>query len=636
MRRAAITLAVLAAVALPSARPSGATAAKTEVQPAEEKLGLILERKRPGSRADVLEGIHVLSLQVYPLRGVAVASTASNDYDIENNTSVTYVEQIPKGQFDGHLDLHFKGLGTFVGDFVAWESSTDQARKGCTGPAGISQVGDLEGSIEFRGGGYAEWSTSRAVAFFDRSPRLHCKHGAAHRQPRPKNLFGYIGGGPGSFNGWRYALRAHLERPHRLTELAVFRYERGRPVVNFDAGTYEWLPGGIATGRFVNRSVRGGAHLEASHGGYHPEHPTLRPPSPYSGVGIYTRTTHRLTGSLAVQFPGLKLRLGGPHTVANLTDEAGLPEKSPDESLRPDLRRTPESPADGEAQEVNLYVRSPTNHRNFLQLKLFPEQGVAVAATYEEARLEPLRGVAYATAIPPAPFEGSLDLKFPGLGEFVGTVTPEVARGPADQAKLCRSNYPGESARFAGHLDFRGAGGYVRWETSEALASILLACGSEPKEENGPKDLFGHVAELGPPLGGPAPIRFFSQGEVRHRYIEFVAWGGAHDPDNAQFVGIDREWLPGEVATERWVKKTSGSLGKTVTIGAGTKPASATFTPPAPFFGKGTYRRRTGKLTGSLGVRFLGLTLHLTPSPLKASLTDEEPRKASRPLPSRR
>jgi hypothetical protein len=34
----------------------------------------------------------------------------------------------------------------------------------------------------------------------------------------------------------------------------------------------------------------------------------------------------------------------------------------------------------------------------------------------------------------------------------------------------------------------------------------------------------------------------------------------------------------------------------------------------------------TGKLTGSLGVRFLGLTLHLTPSPLKASLTDEESR----------
>ena len=62
-------------------------------------------------------------------------------------------------------------------------------------------------------------------------------------------------------------------------------------------------------------------------------------------------------------------------------------------------------------------------------------------------------------------------------------------------------------------------------------------------------------------------------------------------------------------------------------LGAGgTKPKRATFTPPAPFFGKGTYRRRTGKLTGSLGVRFLGLKLHLTASPIPATLTDEDPR----------
>lgn len=626
MRRAALTLAVLATFTLVAAVPGHARAAKTEIQPAEEKLGLIVEDQRPGSRADVLEGTHVLSLRIYPLRGVAVVSTLSNDYDIENNTSVTYVERIPKGTFDGHLDLDFQGLGSFVGDFVAKESFKDKVPKGCTGPAGTSQVGDLTGSIEFRGGGYAKWSTSHAVAFFDRSPRRQCKHGAAHRQPRPKTLFGYIGGGPGSFNGWRYALRANLKQPHRLTELRVFRYEGGRPVVNFDAGTYEWLPGGIATGRFVNRSVRGGAHLEASHGGYRPAHAILRPPRPYSGVGIYTLATHRLTGSFAVQFPGLKLRLGGPHTVADLTDEAGLPEKSPDEPLRLDLRQTTETPPDGDAKEVSIYFRSPTNHRNVLQLKIFPEQGVAVASTYEVVREEARRSVSYAIAIPPAPFDGSLDLKFPGLGEVVGTVTPTTARGPADQEKLCHSNYPNEYSRFSGRLDFRGAGGYGRWQTTKAQAGILLACGAEPKVENEPDDLFGHVAELGPSLHGPAPIRFFAQGEVRHRYIEFIAWGGSYS-NTTEFDAIDREWLPGDVATERWAKKELASLPKTVTIdGDATKPASATFTPPAPFFGKGSFRRSTGKLTGSLGVRFLGLTLHLTPSPLKATLTDEEPR----------
>jgi hypothetical protein len=109
--KASLALVAFLALASLAASPSGASAAKSEIQPAEEHFGLILEHKRPGSRPDLLEGTHVLFLNVYPLRGIAVASTASNNYDIENNESVVYVEPIPKGMFDGHLDLHFKGLG---------------------------------------------------------------------------------------------------------------------------------------------------------------------------------------------------------------------------------------------------------------------------------------------------------------------------------------------------------------------------------------------------------------------------------------------------------------------------------------------------------------------------------------------
>jgi hypothetical protein len=331
MRRAALTLVALLTVTLLAAVPEGASAAKTEVQPAEETLEVILEHKRPGSLPDLLEGTHVLTLGIYPLRGVATATTASNNYDIENKTFASYAERIPAGPFDGHLDLHFKGLGTFVGDFVERETFKNHRPKGCDGPASTTQIGNLVGPIEFHGGGFAKWSASRAFVILDRSPRLQCHHGAAKHERKPKSLFGYVSGGFGSFNGWRYAMRARLKRPHRFTELAVFRYERR--VVNFDAATYEYLPGGIAAGRSVFRSVPGVGHLEASHGGYHPEHATLHPPKPYSGVGTYTRATHRLTGSLAVQFPGLKLRLGSADTVANLVDEAGLSEKSPTEAL---------------------------------------------------------------------------------------------------------------------------------------------------------------------------------------------------------------------------------------------------------------------------------------------------------------
>ena len=75
--------------------PSGA-AAKTEVRPAEETLTVILQHKRSGSLSYVGEGTHVLYLEVYPLRGIAVARTESNNYEIENNDSVAYAEQTEK------------------------------------------------------------------------------------------------------------------------------------------------------------------------------------------------------------------------------------------------------------------------------------------------------------------------------------------------------------------------------------------------------------------------------------------------------------------------------------------------------------------------------------------------------------
>ncbi len=326
-------MALLTAAVLALA-PTGASAAVAEVQPAEETLEVILVHNRAGSRPDLFLGTHALTLGIFPLRGIAVVTTASNNYDIENNTSVTYAERIPAGPFDGHLDLHFKGLGSFVGDFVPSKPVERRSQKGYTGPRSTSQLGELRGTIDFHGAGYSKWTASHAVAFLSSTPRLRCRHGAAKRGRRPKSLFGYVSGGHGSFSGWRYALRARLRRPHRITELAAFGYERERrPIVNFDAATYEYLPGGIAAGRFVNRSVRGRAHLEASVGGYHPERATLRPPAPYSGVGTYRRATHRLTGTFSIGFPGLTLRFGGSHATANLVDEAGLSERSPNEPL---------------------------------------------------------------------------------------------------------------------------------------------------------------------------------------------------------------------------------------------------------------------------------------------------------------
>lgn len=289
-------------------------------------------------------------------------------------------------------------------------------------------------------------------------------------------------------------------------------------------------------------------------------------------------------------------------------------------------RAAGESP-DGGVREVSFYFPSPTpNHRNVVQVQVFPGQGVAIAKTYEGAEdlFKSGRGVAYAIAIPSVPFDGTLDLKFPGLGKFVGTITPENAPGSAAREKKCRSSYPIEGGTFKGHLAFRGAGGYGTWKATRAAVGILLACAGEPEKDNGTAALFGHLAELGPSLIGPAPIQFLARGEVGRRDVKFIVWAG-HSSIGVEFDAIDSEWLRGGVAAERWVKVAPASRKATLALELDSEgPTSATFTPPAPFFGEGTYRRSTGELTGSLGVSFLGLKLHLAPSPLMAALVDED------------
>jgi hypothetical protein len=330
-RRLAGALVGMAMIAIALAFPAGAAAANAEIQPAEESVELILQR--PAHHHE-FEGRHMLELQVYPLRGVAIARTESNDFDFENNDAVVYAERIPKGAFDGLLDLHFKGLGSFVGTFVPDESGRERHNpKGCVGPHELTSSGSLVGGIRFTGaGGYARWSSSAAETFVQRSFALHCRKGAAEHMRKPKTLLDYVATGPGHFNNWRYDLDARRRTHHRILYLNVVGYESSPRIADFDAGVYEWLPGGIAASRSVNRHVHRGRRLEVSQDGYHPQHATLRPPSPFSGSAHYSRGTHRLTGTLAVRFPGLKLRVASLHTSANLVDEAGLREKSPTEN----------------------------------------------------------------------------------------------------------------------------------------------------------------------------------------------------------------------------------------------------------------------------------------------------------------
>lgn len=268
-----------------------------------------------------------------------------------------------------------------------------------------------------------------------------------------------------------------------------------------------------------------------------------------------------------------------------------------------------------EVGEISIYIYPPTNSvHHALELHVFPQRDVAVVKTYISGE----RGINYALAIPQRPFDGSLDLTFPHLGKIVG----EVAAAPGQEA--C-AEVGGEEATFRGKLRFRGIGGHERWSATKAEATLRDTClPIEPPRGKGEVLLTNAVAREGPGFSGPDAISFFARSSTRLRYREFVAVA-RYSQGPATFLATDVERLPGGVAAERWIDLSDVEADRTLSVeGKPQMPSGAMFTPPAPFFGKGTYHPKTQELTGSLGVRFPGLTLRLAHPPMEANLTDEE------------
>jgi len=277
----------------------------------------------------------------------------------------------------------------------------------------------------------------------------------------------------------------------------------------------------------------------------------------------------------------------------------------------------------GEVADISIYLPSPTNANNELSLEVFPAEGVAVARTTYGSRFEPTSGAYYAAAIPAAPFDGSLDLNFPGLGQVVGTVTPTEVRGETAEAKLCEENYPSESATFKGRIAFHGAGDPRRWKAKKAEASIDPSCGARLERRNGPSSLFHHLGGFGPDFSGDF-IRLSAEGETKKRRTQFVAVGDSRGDRPLQLLAFDTEWLPGEIAIQRWVKRYA-SFEKVMHFAQeDDEPSRVTVAPPAPFSGRATYLKRTGKLTGSLAAHFPGLKVRLARPPAKVIFEDEE------------
>jgi hypothetical protein len=281
------------------------------------------------------------------------------------------------------------------------------------------------------------------------------------------------------------------------------------------------------------------------------------------------------------------------------------------------------------AGDVELYLSLPASDpRHTFLLHLYPLRGIAVAMTEQGNQLtdETFLRNAYAMKIPKEPFDGSIDLNFPGVGEVVGTVDLSQANKPELPSKACEYRSPGIASHFEGRIRFPGASGYAPWAGRKAEAAIGPGCAPSSTGKSEGEELFGALAEFGPTLPGPVGFRFFAHARPPGRVVEFITFGD-HQADKffGTFAAIDREWLSGDIATERVVSTPTKTISRSVEVGpGGAHPDRIAFAPPAPFFGHATYLRRTGKLRGSIGVRFLGRKLRLAQRPMSAKVEDED------------
>jgi hypothetical protein len=149
----AVFAAALAVGAL-LAPGAGAGAARTKVRPATEEVEIYVHPRK--SKFE-----HVLNVRLYPLEGVATVSTMRSDIKFEDDRVVNYAVAIPRGPFDGSVDVRVPGVGEVVGQVTTGEPERESVPKGCDGAAGTRESGSFEGRVHIKGArGLGHWNSN--------------------------------------------------------------------------------------------------------------------------------------------------------------------------------------------------------------------------------------------------------------------------------------------------------------------------------------------------------------------------------------------------------------------------------------------------------------------------------------------
>lgn len=274
-----------------------------------------------------------------------------------------------------------------------------------------------------------------------------------------------------------------------------------------------------------------------------------------------------------------------------------------------------------------------------------PLLGVAVIWTEtgprEGARKgRPWGAIGYATRTAVGPFEGKLDIEFPGFGSIVGELEPRPNEGGGSAVFGCEGGGTMEGQEFVGTISFTGVGGSPTVESERAKGRLErmseLRCRRGGCRRGG-----GEGSSAGTGLFDTLelPPRVLDGAQTDTLSSKITAPGHIASFEAINRLGRDRLTLRAEamerlgpIAVARAVEVT-GVPGRAFEAGSKAEhPKSATVTPPAPFSGSAVYRSAgsvrssaSGKLTGSLTVDLFGVKARLAGPHAKASLINLNP-----------
>lgn len=304
-----LVAAIVALLVLGPAAP----VARAGVQPPDEHAYLTLH-----SHGWVVE------IGLSPSRELALIWTRRGEPELRRSRSAGagYAMHVALPAIGRQLNLRLGRLVRIKGRFVAAETTHHPHQHQCRGPASVVRSGHLIGSVRIRGdGGYLAIDAGSAQMVAYRSFRLRCEYGHANH-PWPSqhpSLFDYIGA-PTTILASSENIRLHstLIRGRRAIEFAAMQptFEES---ATFRAAAYEWLPGHLATSRWIEASRFAASNFQLEGPEAHPKSATMTPPAPFAGSAAFTPHKDELRGNLSVDLPGLdRLRLTGSGSYTGL------------------------------------------------------------------------------------------------------------------------------------------------------------------------------------------------------------------------------------------------------------------------------------------------------------------------------